>query len=258
VLRLAFIGYVILALALSSLTSRVAPRLPAEVSARIAPLFAIGKRAAVNVRAALHTFSDRRDLRRENQMLNEELAWLKEKNLAQKVELERLRRALAVRETQAPGVVAIAPVISEDASGLYRRLVIGLGKNDGLSAGMPVTSPDGLVGVIIEAGAHRSVVRTVVDPQSRVGVHPANSPGRGIAYGEPPAALRVELPVEVDVAVGDILVTGSLQGVFPEGIPLARVSKILPRPAGALRKEVRAVPLVKFGLLEEVVVLSKL
>ena len=257
-LRLVYLGYVLLALALSSLTANLAPQLPAEVSARIAPLFGLGHRAAQNLRAAASTLLDRRDLRRENQLLAEEVAWLKESNLELKVELERLRRALAVREAQAPGVVATAPVISEDTSGLYRRLVLGLGEADGLAVGMPVTSPAGLVGVIIETTPHRAVVRTIVDPESRVGVRPERGPGRGITVGEPPAALRVELPVEAEVAIGDLLVTGSLQGLFPEGIPVARVTEIVPRQPGALRKVVRAEPLVKFGLLEEVVVLGKL
>jgi len=258
VLRLVYLGYVLLALALSALTASFVPQLPGEVSARIAPLFGLGHRAAQNLRAAATALLDRRNLRRENQLLTEEVAWLKESNLELKVELERLRRALAVREAQAPGVVAIAPVISEDTSGLYRRLVLGLGEADGLEEGMPVTSPEGLVGVIIETTPHRAVVRTVVDPESRVGVRPADRPGRGIAMGEPPAGLRAELPVETQIAIGDVLVTGSLQGLFPEGIPVARVTRILPRTPGALRKVVRAEPLVKFGLLEEVVVLGKL
>ncbi len=257
-LRLVYLGYVLLALALSALTASFVPQLPGEVSARIAPLFGLGHRAAQNLRAAATALLDRRNLRRENQLLTEEVAWLKESNLELKVELERLRRALAVREAQAPGVVAIAPVISEDTSGLYRRLVLGLGEADGLEEGMPVTSPEGLVGVIIETTPHRAVVRTVVDPESRVGVRPADRPGRGIAMGEPPAGLRAELPVETQIAIGDVLVTGSLQGLFPEGIPVARVTRILPRTPGALRKVVRAEPLVKFGLLEEVVVLGKL
>ena len=257
-LRLVYLGYVLLALVLSALTASFVPQLPGEVSARIAPLFGLGHRAAQNLRAAATALLDRRNLRRENQLLTEEVAWLKESNLELKVELERLRRALAVREAQAPGVVAIAPVISEDTSGLYRRLVLGLGEADGLEEGMPVTSPEGLVGVIIETTSHRAVVRTVVDPESRVGVRPADRPGRGIAMGEPPAGLRAELPVETQIAIGDVLVTGSLQGLFPEGIPVARVTRILPRTPGALRKVVRAEPLVKFGLLEEVVVLGKL
>ena len=257
-LRLVYLGYVLLALALSALTANLAPQLPGEVSARIAPLFGLGHRAALNLRAAASTLLDRRRLREENRALAEEVAWLKESNLELKVELERLRRALAVREAQAPGVVAVAPVITEDTSGLYRRLVLGLGEDKGLSVGMPVTSPGGLVGVIIETTPHRAVVRTVVDPESRVGVRPAGRPGRGIALGAPPAGLRVELPVETEVAVGDLLVTGSLQGLFPEGIPVARVTRVLPRAPGALRKVVRAEPLVKLGLLEEVVVLGKL
>ena len=180
-LRLVYLGYVLLALALSALTANFAPQFPGEVSARIAPLFGLGHRAAQNLRAAATTLLDRRNLRHENRLLAEEVAWLKESNLELKVELERLRRALAVREAQAPGVVAIAPVITEDTSGLYRRLILGLGEADGLSVGMPVTSPDGLVGVIIETTPHRAVVRTIVDPESRVGVRPEGSPGRGIA-----------------------------------------------------------------------------
>ncbi len=257
-LRLAYLGYVLLALTLSALTAHTAPTLPAEVAAYTAPLFGIGHRLAQNLRAAGRSLFERRDLRTENALLRDEVAWLKEGNLELKVEVERLRRALDVRESQAPNVVAVAPVISEDTSGLYRRLILGMGAADGLSAGMPVTSAHGLVGVIIETTAHRAVVRTVVDPESRVGVRPADAPGRGIAYGEPPASLRVELPVETEIAIGDLLVTGSLRGLFPEGIPVAKVTAVLPRSPGALRKVVRAEPLAKFGLLEEVVVLGKL
>ncbi|MFX8258229.1 rod shape-determining protein MreC, partial [Acinetobacter baumannii] len=79
---------------------------------------------------------------------------------------------LKVQASQAPGVVAVAPVVGEDLSGLYRRLILGLGERDGLRMGRPVTAPEGLVGLIVEVEERRALVRTLLDPESQVGVRP--------------------------------------------------------------------------------------
>ncbi|AEB11218.1 rod shape-determining protein MreC [Marinithermus hydrothermalis] len=257
-LRAIYLALAVLALVLSALTTRTAPTLPAEFSARIAPIFSLGHRLGQNLRAGLEALTDRRDLQTENRALQERVAALEQENTRLRLEVARLSRALEVRQEQAPGVVAIAPVIAEDPSGLYQRMVIGLGEADGIRVGMPVTSSAGLVGIVIETSPHQAVVRTVVDPDSSVGVQVMGKPGRGIARGQPPARLRVSLPLDVEVTAGDLLVSNSLRGLFPAGIPVGRVLEVLPPSPGALRRWVVAEPVVRFSLLEEVVVLRPL
>lgn len=207
---------------------------------------------------AIATVFDRRDLRAENRALRERAGRLEEENLRLRVQVRQLAAALKVQAEQAPQVVAVAPVVGEDPSGLYRRLFLGVGSNQGLRVGMPVTSTDGLVGVITEVTPGGAVVRTILDPESRVGVRLMDGPGRGIAYGQPPGKLRVEFAAEAKVKPGDWVLSGALQGLFPAGIRVGQVEAVIPHPPGALRQELVVKPAVSLSLLEEVVVLRSL
>ncbi len=247
-----------LGVVLAVMTARTAPMVAPEVLGRTAPIYALGQRIGQNLRAALSALSDRRDWRSEALRLRAEKRALEQRVIQLELENARLRRVLKVRETQAPAVVAVAPVIAEDPSGLFRRLVLGLGAEAGLEPGMPVTSAEGLVGVILEVTPKTAVVRTLVDPESAVGVRPEKAPGRGIAYGRPPDRLRVRFPREVRVQEGDLLVTGAIGGLFPEGIPVGRVVQVEPPGPGELLYWAWARPEVRFSLLEEVVVLRRL
>jgi len=247
-----------LGLVLAVLTARTAPTLPAEVAGRTAPLFSIGYRVGQNLRAALFTLADRRDWRSEALRLRREKAELEKRLVRLELENQRLRRVLKIREQQAPGVVAVAPVIGGDPSGLFRRLVLGMGAADGLAVGMPVTSEEGLVGVIVETAPKTAVVRTLVDPESAVGVRRLRGPGRGIAYGRPPRTLKVRFPCEAGLQPGELLVTGAIGGLFPEGIPVGRVVRARPPVPGQLACWAEAEPLVRLSLLQDVVVLRRL
>lgn len=101
---------------------------------------------------------------------------------------------------------------------------------------MPVTTASGLVGVITEVTPNQAVVRTILDPESRVGVRLANAPGRGIAYGAPPRMLRVEIAPEANVKPGDTVVSGAIQGLYPAGITVGTVEQVLPLAPGALKR----------------------
>jgi len=240
-----------LGLALAALTRPLAPGFALSFSPLTAFPLHLGHRLGQNLRAAWSALSARQDLLAENQRLKEEVARLTTENARLRLEVARLARALEVKAGQAPGVVA------EDASGLYRRLVLGLGSQDGLRPGMPVTAPQGLVGLVVEVEAHRALVRTLLDPESRVGVRVGEKPGRGVARGAPPGLLVAEFPPTVAVAPGDLLLTGATLGLFPDGIPVGRVERV-ERAQGGLKVRAWARPLVDLSLLEEVVVLRPL
>ncbi|PZA06742.1 MULTISPECIES: rod shape-determining protein MreC [unclassified Meiothermus] len=256
--RVLLLGLLVLTLVLSSLTRSYAPALPGELAARIAPWFGWSYRVGQNLRGAVAALVDRRDLRAENRALREKANELEAENTRLKVQLRQLAAALRVKAEQAPQVVAVAPVVGEDPSGLYRRLFLGVGSHQGLRVGMPVTSAEGLVGVITEVTPNTAVVRTILDPESRVGVRLMDAPGRGIASGQPPGKLRVEFSVEAKIKPGDWVLSGSLQGLFPAGIRVGQVEEVLPHPPGALRQEAVVKPAVSLSLLEEVVVLRPL
>jgi rod shape-determining protein MreC len=255
--RLLLLGLLALGLALAALTRPLAPKVSLRLSPLTAPLPALGHRFGENLRAGVSALLNREDLYRENRLLKDRVAALEAENRRLRLEVERLSRALRVQAEQAPGVVAVAPVVGEDLSGLYRRLVIGLGERDGIRVGMPVTAPEGLVGLVVEVEAHRALVRTLLDPESQVGVRPEGAPGRGVARGAPPDRLLAEFPPTVQVAPGNLLLTGAPLGLFPAGIPVGRVERV-ERVQGGLKLRAWARPLVELSLLEEVIVLRPL
>jgi len=255
--RLLFLILLALGLGLAALTRPLAPRVSLVLSPLTAPLPALGHRLGQNLRAGLAILTNRQDLYGENQALRAKVASLEAENRRLRLEVDRLSRALEVRRAQAPGVVAVARVVGEDLSGLYRRLVLDMGQRDGLRPGMPVTAPEGLVGLIVEVGERQALVRTLLDPESQVGVRPERSLGRGVARGAPPGHLVAEFPPTVKVAPGDLLLTGAPLGLFPDGIPVGRVERV-ERVQGGLKQRVWVRPLVELSLLEEVIVLKPL
>ncbi|MFZ0564735.1 MAG: rod shape-determining protein MreC [Chlamydiales bacterium] len=68
-------------------------------------------------------------------------------------------------------------------------------------------------------------------------------PGRELASGKPLDSESSLLPMPL-IKVGDLLVTTGMDGVFPQGLRVAEVSKVLPLQEGAYTYEIEATPLV--------------
>ena len=173
------------------------------------------------------------------------------------LEVQRLEQVLAVRRSQSPGVVATAPVVGGTLGDGLARLVIGLGSRGGVTVDMPVTVPQGLVGIVTDVGPSSAVVRTVLDPQSRVGVTVRGKGGQGIAVGDVGDRLRVTGFLEVEpVEVGDLVETSSRGGLFPLGVLVGTVEAVLPPDPNDLRRTYIVRPAVDLATLREVVLLA--
>lgn len=150
-----------------------------------------------------------------------------------------------------------ARVVSNSPSNFQLTVTVNRGSNDGVTTGMPVVTPAGLVGRISEVSDNRATVLLLTDPASSVGVRLAGSREIGSVTG---SGRRDLLPlslisVETKVAEGEAVVTSGLQGgLFPPQIPVGRVrgTKITP---GQLEQEVTIEPVVDLDRLELVRIL---
>jgi rod shape-determining protein MreC len=229
-------------------------RVPLRISSAVALPHNLPYRAGVNLRGTVDALLDRRDLRANVAALELERDELAAENRALELELERLGIILDVREAQAPGVVTTAPVIGASSGPIIDRLEIGSGRSDGLIVNMPVTVPAGLVGLIVDVTEGRALVRTVIDPESRVGVTVRGRGGTGIAAGEVGGLVRVTRFNEADpIEVGDVVETSSVGGFFPRGVQVGVVESILEQDPNDLRRSFLVRPSVDFGTLLEVV-----
>lgn len=228
-------------------------RVPTDLSAAVALPHDLLYRPGVNLRLTLQSLTDRRDLQASVATLSDQVARLEQENRALSLQLEQLREVVRIREDQSPGVATTAPVVGFSAGSVMQRLTIGKGTNDGVHVDMPVTVPQGLVGLVIDAGRDRATVRTIGDLESRVGVTVRNRGGQGVAIGEVGGGVRVINFIERDpVQVGDLVETSSYGGLFPRGVLVGEVVEVPPKAPNELRRSFLVQPSVDFSTLLEV------
>lgn len=121
-----------------------------------------------------------------------------------------------------------AQVLLADTDPYVYQVVINKGKNDGVYVGQPVVDEKGIVGQIYQTAQSTSRAILVCDYQHAIPVQVLRNDISMVAVGNGCSNdLTLDfLPNNVDVKVGDVLVTSGLDGRFPEGYPVAVVSSV--------------------------------
>lgn len=200
-----------------------------------------------------HVRSENDRLRSENTRLRAEL--MQTKRVA--AESGRYQLLLGLKDTT-PAETLAARVISIDASPYFRVARVELDRGEGLvRRGMPVLTPDGVVGRINRVSGQTSDVLLAVDPRSSMDVFLPRTGGRGVLRGkagENGYRCSVEYLMRGEQArEGDLVVTSGLGGAFPRDLPVGKVTRVVPNPSG-LYQEVEVTPDVDFARLSEVLV----
>jgi rod shape-determining protein MreC len=142
-------------------------------------------------------------------------------------ENRQLKATLQLRE-RSRGTIAVGRIVGSSFNSPRRFAILSVGASDGVRIGMPVRSPDGLVGRIIDAGALASRVLLVSD---RANIVPARLLRSGIpviSQGRGDGTIDVR-PLEVGrnpFKRGDIIITSGTGGLYPPLVPIARVVKL--------------------------------
>ncbi len=165
----------------------------------------------------------------------------------------RLRRLLGMREDLAPRSVA-ATIVTANLGGGTRVVVVDRGTRDGVRDACPVVAWGGAVGRVVSVDARHAKVRLLTDASSGVAGIVQRSRAQGIVEGQAGAALQMlYVPRYSDVLHGDRVVTSGLDGIFPRGFGIGRVSSIVEDPFGA--QTVHIAPELEYASLEEVLIL---
>ena len=109
-----------------------------------------------------------------------------------------------------------------------QKVVIGRGSQQGIQNGSPVVSEDGMIGQVTRVFPMQSEVTLLTDKDQAVPVQIVRTGLRGVVYGTP-AGNGLELrfvPIGADLVAGDELVTSGLDGVYPPGLPVAKVARV--------------------------------
>lgn len=192
----------------------------------------------------------------ENRELKKALSLAHENN-NRSIEIElfnsRLREFLKFKEKTKRDVLA-AEVIGKDSSAWFKTIMIDKGLHDGVVKGLPVVVPEGISGQVIEVADRYSKVLLIIDRNSAVDALVQRTRARGIIKGKSTDKCFFEYALrKYDIRKNDIIVSSGLDGVYPKGLLLGRVSEVVKQNSGIFQ-QVSVTPFVDFEKLEEVLV----
>ncbi len=194
---------------------------------------------------------------RENEQLRKEVNELRiENGMADELlrENNRLREALQFQQ-QTPGSWLVAQIIGKDISPLSDTVTINRGTNDGIRKDLAVISPAGVVGRVAAASATSAKVVLLTDPDCTLAVMVRRNREEGLLEGNFVDCAVKYVSYYADIQQGDLLVTSGMDGIFPKGIAVATVTKVVKREASSFQT-VRAAPTVPLSRLEWAMVLK--
>ncbi|MBC7604702.1 MAG: rod shape-determining protein MreC [Ramlibacter sp.] len=180
--------------------------------------------------------------------------------LVDQLQLEntRLRKLLDLRERVSISGVA-AEVLYDAADPYTRKVVIDKGLAHGIQAGSPVLDESGVLGQITRVLPLSSEVTLIIDREHAIPVLNARTGARSVAYGDPTQhGGQLELRFmagNADVQPGDLLTTSGVDGVYPPGLPVAKVDKV-ERRADSGFAHIRCVPQALVSGARHVMVLA--
>lgn len=138
-------------------------------------------------------------------------------------DLQRLSNV--VRE---PSVDFVTARVVGDASGAFAQsVIVGVGTDAMIRAGYPVINGDGVVGRVVETGPLAARVLLVTDANSRIPVIVGDRAVRAILEGDNGSSARLRLLDQPgDLAVGDIVSTSGVGGLFPKGLKIGTLKTV--------------------------------
>jgi rod shape-determining protein MreC len=143
-------------------------------------------------------------------------------------ENRRLKELLGLTK-QDPRPAAVAMLIGSTSSSTRRYATISAGSNQGVTIGMPVRSPLGLVGRVLEVGNSTARVLLITDTESVVPVRRASDGVPAFATGRADGTLQLRL---ISLGInplkrGDVVVTSGAGGLYRPGTAVAVVDRLL-------------------------------
>ncbi|MBQ6657288.1 MAG: rod shape-determining protein MreC, partial [Ottowia sp.] len=169
-------------------------------------------------------------------------------------------RALLDLKPRLQAVAQAAQIIYDAPDPYSRRVVISKGSVQGVQPGAPVMDEGGVLGQVTRVYPMSSEVTLLTDKNQVAPIINARTGLRGVVYGSAQTRsdvleLRYTSATE-DVQEGDLLVTSGMDGIYPPGLPVARVQRVDRRGGGSSFAHIECAPQARMGAVAYVMVLE--
>lgn len=178
-------------------------------------------------------FTDINNLKKENQNLEEKNSQL-EQELREleniRTENETLKEYLGLTEKYGEYKTVPGYIIDKDISNYSKIIVINIGKKDGIEENMTVIADEGLVGHVVSVTDNTAKVRTIIDTSSSISCLMSTNKDSIVCKGtlESDTELKaMYIPTNANLVQGDSVDTSGLGGIYPKGIHVGTVKKII-------------------------------
>jgi rod shape-determining protein MreC len=150
-----------------------------------------------------------------------------------------------------------AQIIGSSGTDQSRVFYIDKGSADGLQHDMAVITADGIVGKVRDVFPHTAQVLAINDPTSGAGVILETTRVRGILRGNAYGQLEiVDVMADQRIKPGENVLTAGGDQVYPRGLPVGAVQKIVPDPDRDSFIDVLIKPAAALDRLDEVLVIT--
>lgn len=230
--RFAFLSLIALTFALMLIGKAdtvLVERARIAITDAVVPILRVLSQPANAIAESIANFRELAAIREQNSSLrdaNEQL--LQWQAIAQKLETEnRSLKSLLALAPEPTATFVSARVVGDTGGTFAQSILVTAGASDGVGKGDVVTTGEGLVGRVLQAGVNSSRVLLITDINSRIPVIVGEGANRAILVGD--NGLRPRLlyvGAKTSIAPGDKVATSGDAEAFPPGIPVGRVARV--------------------------------
>ena len=166
------------------------------------------------------------NLKKENSELQQSLRELE----ILKAENATLKEYVNLTDKYSEYTTRPADVIQRDISNYSKTIIINAGKKDGIDVNMTVISDKGLVGHVISVTDSTAKVQTIVDTSSSVTSTISTTRDSIVVRGEIDSNNEIKatyIPTDANVLEGDTVETSGIGGIYPKGIHIGTIKKVV-------------------------------
>jgi rod shape-determining protein MreC len=143
------------------------------------------------------------------------------------VENRSLRTMLEMPEASPEASRVNARIVADSASPFVHTRLIDIGADAGITTGMAVLTPAGMIGRVVQVGERSARILLITDLNSKIPVIVERSGDQALLAGNNSAEPTLEfLPLNPRFQIGDRVMTSGRGGILPAGLMVGEISRV--------------------------------